>query len=393
MPGGPETEQYWSLIVRFAIFYSVIALILIWRFVLPLNARRITKILLCILFLLPMATEAYLLAHGTLASPEVPRTFLIAHNVLAVTMALLAGLILLREVIIFLSVLAGRRGERSHQFVQKDRRVAIGMVLASGGLASLGVSQAVSVARVVERDMPVPGLPAALEGLTLVQVSDLHASSLLREPHMAAMVERVNSLHPDLVLVTGDVADGTVKNRERDVAPLAGLKARLGVFVCEGNHEHYSEYDRWVEKFPALGWRFLKNSSETLLIDGAPLTIAGVADPMAQRFGREMPDVVKAFEGAPETGTRILLAHQPKFAPLYRSRARFDVQLSGHTHGGQILGMDRAVAALNGGYVYGWYPLEGGARLYVHSGTGLWNGFAVRLGVPSEIVRFTLRRA
>lgn len=379
--------------MRFAIFYAVVALILFWRYLLPLRVSRTAKGIGCLLLVLPIAMELWLISRGGLASPEVPRTMLIAYNVLSITFILLAVLVIVREAAILFTVLAGRSGEKTHALIQKDKRVALGMLLASGGLAGLGVSQGISVARLVRRDMPIKNLPTALEGLTIVQLSDLHASALLREPHMAAVVERVNALNPDLIVITGDVADGFEKRREKDVAPLKGLKSRYGVFVCEGNHEHYVDYDHWVKAFPAMGWHFLRNASETITHNGATLTIGGVTDPMAKRFGREMPDAAKAFREAPAEGPRLLLAHQPKFAPVYRENARFDVVLSGHTHGGQIRGMDKAVAIMNGGYVYGWYPLKENANLYVHSGTGLWNGFAVRLGVPSEIVLFTLKRA
>ncbi len=379
--------------MRFAIFYLVLALFILWRFIWPLTLSRLARGVIGALLLIPFLLELYLVSQGGLAAPEVPRLLLIAHNLLSVTLLLLGVFVLLREAIALLIALVARRATTSPARLRRDRRLALGMTLASGALSAFGVNRGIAVARVLERDMPIEALPTSLEGLTIVQISDVHASSLLREPHMAAMVERVNALNPDIIVVTGDVADGFVKRRERDVAPLAKLRARLGVFVCEGNHEHYVDYEHWVQTFPALGWRFLRNASETLLIQGTPLTIAGVTDPMAARFGRERPDPVEAFAEAPEEGVRILLAHQPKYARDYRERVRFDVQLSGHTHGGQILGMNKAIAVMNGGYVYGWYPLQGSAKLYVHSGTGLWNGFAVRLGVPSEIVRFTLRRA
>ena len=114
---------------------------------------------------------------------------------------------------------------------------------------------------------------------------------------------------------------------------------------------------------------------------------------MAEHFGREMPDVVKAFAGAPEPqeALRILMAHQPKFFPKYREKAPFDLQLSGHTHGGQIWGMDEAVAIINGGFVRGFYRRLG-SLMYVHPGTGLWNGLPIRLGAPSEIALIRLTR-
>ena len=119
--------------------------------------------------------------------------------------------------------------------------------------------------------------------------------------------------------------------------------------------------------------------------------MGGVTDPWARRFGRELPDPIKAFAGAPEKGPRILLSHQPKHARKYDEAVRFDLLLSGHTHGGQLFALTELVAILNAAFVRGWYALKH-ARLYVHSGSGVWNGFPVRVGVPSEIAVFTLSR-
>jgi predicted MPP superfamily phosphohydrolase len=146
-----------------------------------------------------------------------------------------------------------------------------------------------------------------------------------------------------------------------------------------------------MRRYAEMGMTVLKNSWVAIKRNGASLVIGAVTDPWARRFGREEPDPVKAFAGAPEEGPRILLSHQPKYAKKFEQAVRFDVQLSGHTHGGQIRGMDEAVSILNGTFVRGWYRLSH-SLLYVHSGSGLWNGFPIRLGVPSEIAFFTLRR-
>ena len=293
--------------------------------------------------------------------------------------------------IIFASVLAGRSGERTHQFVQKDKRVALGMTIASVTLSTLGVREGIKVPDVHEMTLPIKDCPKAFEGFRIVQLSDLHASALLCEPHMAALVEKVNALHPDLIVITGDIVDGEVAARDKDVAPLAKLKASYGVIAVEGNHEHYVDYEGWMKKLPTLGMTVLRNECITLHRDGATLTIGGVTDPWGRRFGRTLPDPVKAFEKAPENGPRILLSHQPKYANDYDDAVRFDVQLSGHTHGGQLYGLDKGVAILNHMFVRGWYQLNR-AVMYVHPGSGLWNGFPVRFGVPAEVALFTVKK-
>lgn len=379
--------------VRFTFFYLAIALFVIWRLILLLRANTRTKVWLSLLVLMaPLYSFAKVKFFGGLLSPELPRWVLMLGSGVCYFLLVLAVLVLCRDVLVFLCVLAGRSGEKGQLVLQTDKRVIFGMMAASGALTATGMKNGLAVAPVKRMDLPVAGLPDALDGVTVVQLSDLHASALLREPHMQALVDKVNALDADLIVITGDVADGFVKNRDKDVAPLAGLKAKYGVFVCEGNHEHYVDYDGWMKKLPTLNMTLLRNEHRVLTINGAELVIAGVTDPWARRFGRELPDAAKAFAGAPENAPRLLLAHQPKPAETYRAAARFDVQLSGHTHGGQIYGMDYAVAVLNHMYVRGWYPVKD-ALMYVHSGSGLWNGFPIRLGVPSEIALFTLRKA
>ena len=377
--------------MRFAIFHALCAIWVIWRFWLPLRVSHLTKlggvIVTILIALFPAITATFF---GGLISPEVPAWVLIIGNGATFTLVLLSLLTLCREVIIFASVLAGRSGERIHQFVQKDKRVALGMTLVSATLATLGVREGIKVPDVHEMVLPIKDCPPPFEGFRIVQLSDLHASALLCEPHMEALVEKVNALHPDLIVITGDIVDGEVAVRAKDVAPLSKLKAPFGVIAVEGNHEHYVDYDGWMKKLPTLGMTVLRNECITLHRDGATLTIGGVTDPWGRRFGRTRPDPVKAFANAPEKGPRILLSHQPKYACDYDEAVRFDVQLSGHTHGGQLYGLEEGVAILNHMFVRGWYKLKH-AVMYVHSGSGLWNGFPIRLGVPAEIAVFTIR--
>ena len=383
--------------MRFAVFHLLLAAFLVWRAVLPLEARRGVKALLSLLILAAASFSFWTaVCFGGLLSPELPRSVLIAGNALEAFVVFLALIALLREAVIFITVMLGRMGERAHRAVQKDRRALLGMAAASAALACSGMYEGIRTPDVRDREIPIPDLPQALEGFTFVQLSDLHASALLTEPFMKATVERVNALNPDLILITGDLADGTVERRWRDAAPLGALKARFGVFGCDGNHEHYGDYEKWRRRWDELGIRMLRN--ECVVLEGlgesgrGRIALAGVCDPRALQFGREGPDAAKAFGKAPpeREALRILMAHQPKYFPAYREAAPFALQLSGHTHGGQLLGMDEWVARMNGGYVRGLYDGPHGAKLYVHPGTGLWNGFPLRLGVSSEIARIRL---
>lgn len=378
--------------MRFALFYLAITVWVLWRFLKPMHvAKRYKWMGLAVILVIASFSFVSAAFFGGLISPELPPWVLMLGHGAEFALLFLAVLTLLREVVIFFCVLGGRSTRPAKRAVQRDRRVALGMMAASAGLAVAGVHEGVKVPDVLRYDVPIEDLPEGLEGMTVVQLSDLHASALLTEPHMEALVEKVNALSADLILITGDLVDGTVENRRRDIAPLGKLKAPCGVLACEGNHEHYLDYEGWVERIPGLGIDLLRNENRRIVRNGAVLTVAGVTDPWARRYGRELPNVNKAFSGAPEKGPRILMAHQPKPARHYDETLRIDLILSGHTHGGQLYGMDYAVAVMNATFVRGWYRLRH-ALLYVHSGSGLWNGFPVRLGVPSEIALFTLRK-
>lgn len=385
--------------MRFAIFHWVMVLIVLWRFVLPLEARPLSKWLIALGFVAIAAfSTASTVFFGGLLSPELPHGVIVVKEMLEAFLLFFTGLVLAREVIVFFTVLAGRSGERAHRVVQRDRRTALGLALAGAALGGTALAGGIKVPDVVRRTAYVPDLPPELEGFEFVQLSDTHVSALLTKSWAEGLVERVNALNPKLILITGDLVDGRVERRLEDIRPFGDLRAELGVWGCDGNHEQYGEYDRWKAIFAGLGIQMLRNEHTVFDINGAKLVLAGVCDPMAARFGREMPDPVKAFRDAPDgAGTcRLLMAHQPKFFPRYREAVRFALQLSGHTHGGQILGMDRVVAVMNGNFVRGFYrtdpkKLPGkDALMYVHPGSGLWNGFAVRLGAPSEIALIRL---
>ncbi|WP_443743552.1 metallophosphoesterase [Sutterella sp.] len=386
--------------MRFAVFHLLMAVWVLWRFVAPLRIARGPKIVLAAVVAAAALFSTFTVFFaGGLLSPELPRWALIAGNFGEAVLLFLCVLTALREILILVAVLAGRSGEKLHDAVQKSRRSALLMGAASIGLGACGIAKGIEVPEVRRHTARIKDLPLELEGFEFVQLSDLHASALLTEPYAEALVERVNSLNPQLVLITGDFVDGTVERREKDVAPFAKLRARSGVFGCEGNHEHYGDYERWIAKIESLGIRVLRNEHAVVTVEGrngrpAQLTLGGVCDPMAERFGRELPDVQKTFAGAPDAGKvpRILLAHQPKLFPRYREKESFALQLSGHTHGGQILGMDRAVAIINGTFVRGFYRRPDGTLMYVHPGSGLWNGFPIRVGVPSEIALIRLAR-
>jgi predicted MPP superfamily phosphohydrolase len=240
--------------------------------------------------------------------------------------------------------------------------------------------------RIVNIEIPLAGLPEGLRGFSIAQISDVHVGPTIKRPFVERIVGRVNALHADMIAVTGDLVDGTVPQLAADTAPLAGLSARHGAFFVTGNHEYYSGERAWTTELRRLGLHVLKNEHVVLQHNGAALVLAGVTDFTAHHFDpAQQSDPLAALRGAP-AGLKILLAHQPSSAEA-AAKAGFDVQLSGHTHGGQFWPWNLFV-----GFVQ---PFTGGLHrlkdmwVYVSRGTGYW-GPPNRFGVPSEITHIRL---
>ena len=264
-------------------------------------------------------------------------------------------------------------------------------VPAAAVLVSLiGLINARRVARVVDVHVGLPGLPAGLEGFTIVQISDIHVGPTIKAAHVKAIVDRVNALAPVLVAVTGDVVDGQVERLREHTAPLGQLRARHGAWLVTGNHEYYSGADAWVAEFERLGLRCLLNEHAVLVHEGARFVLAGVTDLQGQSFDpAHRSDPFKALQASPEGLPRILLAHQPR-SSAEAARAGFDLQLSGHTHGGQFWPWNHFVG-LQQPFTAGLHRV-GDLQVYVSRGTGYW-GPPKRFGAPSEITRIRLAAA
>lgn len=358
------------------------------RLVWPLPLARAARLALVVLLLL--AAHYHLLLWRVFASPfapEMPRPLMILGSEAFACFVWLAALTLAMDV----ALLAARLLLRQRPSLRL-RTGARGLVAAAAlALSAFSMVQALAVPEVRRVDVALRNLPAALEGATLVQLTDLHLSPMLNAHWAQQVVAKVNALSPDLVVITGDVIDGTPAQRAEEIRPLADLRARWGVVTILGNHEYYFGAQVWAETFRAQGMRVLLNEHVVLGAPDAPLVVAGLTDEAARRFDLPLPDATQALTGTPPGAPVILLAHQPKQAKTYAALGA-DLQLSGHTHGGMVRGLDRLVARANAGFVSGGYALDE-MLLYVSNGTGLWNGFSQRLGVPAEITLFTLHRA
>ena len=285
----------------------------------------------------------------------------------------------------------------------RGRRLTGTAVALALGTAGFGTAQGLQPPTVREQLVHLPQLPEALDGLRVAVLADIHASPINHTAYVQSVVERTHAARPDLIVLPGDLVDGDVGSSAAFVAPLAQLRAPHGVWAAPGNHEYYGGYNAWMAEFRRLGLGVLANQTQVLQVNGARLALSGVGDPVYGRTSHHNADP-RVPEGVPpdvpavarqaraaQADFHLLLAHQPKLA---RDNAAHgvDLQISGHTHGGLISGMDRwLVAPFNNGFVRGQYDVDG-MRLFVSAGAGLWAGFAVRLGVQPHIDLLVLRR-
>lgn len=252
-------------------------------------------------------------------------------------------------------------------------------------------------ATVLRVDIPIANLPEALVGFSIAQISDIHVGPTIQKAYLQRIVNRVNSLQADMVAITGDLVDGPVHTLGPLVEPLRELRARHGSFFVTGNHEYYSGAQGWIDHLRSMGLTVLLN--EHVLIEhrsthteraNAHILLAGVTDYSAQHFDtRHTSDPLRALgHPPPHTDFKLLLAHQPRSA-FAAADAGFDLQLSGHTHGGQFWPW--------GYFVRFQQPFTAGLHrlknmwIYTSRGTGYW-GPPKRFGAPSEITYIRLVR-
>ena len=237
-------------------------------------------------------------------------------------------------------------------------------------------------------DVPIAGLPARLHGFSIVQISDVHVGATIKKGYVSRIVDAVNALDADMIAVTGDLVDGSVARLSSHTQPLSRLYARHGAFFVTGNHEYYSGANAWVIELRRLGLCVLLNEHIVLEHDGEVVVVAGVTDFSAHHFDpAQRSDPAAAIAGAPQrAAVKVLLAHQPRSA-FAAAKAGFDVQLSGHTHGGQFFPWNLAVKLLQP-FAAGLHRLDE-LWVYVSRGTGYW-GPPKRFGAPSEITHLRL---
>ncbi len=318
----------------------------------------------------------YRIFGGHFFRPAVPGWVELGCNWLFISLLLLVFLLLVLD--------AGRipvwlcLRKRLPQWRRLNNRLNLGLVLLALGITAHGVYNAFALPEVKEITIPLEQLEKPVR---LAMLTDLHADRYKDADFFREVVARTNALQPDAVVITGDFEDGPLRELAPALAPLRQLSSRWGTFAVHGNHDYFSGHTAWQSYLSSLGIRFLNN--EHVLPGAGLLVLAGVTDPAAAHNGQHPPHLGRALHGSPGGKPVVLLAHQPRIA-ADAARHGVALQLSGHTHGGQCPLLYPLLAAFNDGLVKGLYRREK-LQVYVSSGTSLWSGFPLRLGIPPEI--------
>ena len=273
-------------------------------------------------------------------------------------------------------------------------RTFLARVLASGA-GALGLSlsgyalyEGLRDVQVKHTKITLNKLANELDGFRIVQLTDVHIGPTIGRDFTEGLVEKVNALAADIVVITGDLVDGSVSEIGENVAPLINLEAKEGVFFVTGNHEYYSGADQWLEFLPSLNIRCLRNERVQISRGASSLDLAGIDDSDADKFGHGA-DLPRALSGRDTSNPVVLLAHRPRAFPQAKEHG-VDLQISGHTHGGQIWPFGY-ITRLVEPFILGLHKRDD-SQIYVSCGTGYW-GPPMRLAAPAEIALLELKSA
>lgn len=268
------------------------------------------------------------------------------------------------------------------------RGLALGVATIGVSASGFGIRRALRPIEVKEVKVELDRLPIAFDGLKIVQLTDVHIGPTIRRDFILDIVTKTNATNPDLIVLTGDIVDGSVDHLREHTEPFGALRATHGVYFVTGNHEYYSGADEWIAEMERLGIRVLRNERIEIKSADAQFDLVGIDDWTAHHFGPgHGADLKKALLGRDKNQLCVLLAHNP-MAGTEAIEEGVDFQISGHTHGGQIWPFNKVVGLVSR-WVVGLYR-EGRTQIYVSPGTGYW-GPPMRIGTSAEITKIVLR--
>ena len=261
-----------------------------------------------------------------------------------------------------------------------------------GGLGAIGtvwgLYNAVKTPIIKKVQIPIQNLPKELKNIRMAQITDLHVSTMITDKYVEKISQTLYNMNPDILFFTGDAADGSVESLGSHMETLREIKPKYGKYFVTGNHEYYSDMNGWLRLIENLGFKILINESQIININNSTVMITGIPDRGGKYFSSShKTDMEKAVGGMPECDVKILLAHQPKDFE-HAVKYNFDIQLSGHTHGGQYFPFSLLVQIAHP-FLKGLHKREN-TWVYINQGTGYW-GPPLRIGTEPEITEITLR--
>lgn len=270
----------------------------------------------------------------------------------------------------------------------KNFSLAFSTIVVATALSSLGFYNAHVRLKYKKTKIPVRNLQKDLHGFKIVQISDIHIGPTIKEKFLRRVVGKINLQSPDVVVITGDLVDGPAATLKHHLKPLSDIKSKYGTYYVTGNHEYYSGVLSWLPEIENLGIHVLLNENKILNVGESKLLMAGVTDLTAgSMIKSHQTNPRRAMAGGEDTDYKILLAHQPN--SIYEAnKVGFDLQISGHTHGGQFFPGNLLIYFAQK-FVAGLHKYKG-TQIYVSRGTGYW-GPPFRLGAPAEISILTLQ--
>jgi len=277
--------------------------------------------------------------------------------------------------------------DSKREFLKKS--LTVGAIGISGLGTAYGFYSSRKGPSIISQDIFIESLPDEFENFTIAQISDLHVGPTIKIDYVDDVLTKIGHANPDLIAVTGDLVDGSVKHLSKDLQPFKDMVANHGTFFVTGNHEYYSGVDSWLDETDRLGMTNLINESRLISKQGKQIAIAGITDFRAHQIkSSHRSNPKKAIKSIDQRMTKIMLAHQPNSIHSVHD-AGVDLQLSGHTHGGQFWPFNYPTKLANA-YLAGHYDHDG-TQIYVNRGTGYW-GPPLRIGIPAEISLIRLKK-